>query len=132
MAFTVPDFNLPVDIYTGPWIGKVLRLSTTGNLALGRRVQQFILDVAVPQLEVSSMQLALLLPPGTDLRDKFQGGQNDVIECPAGSGRWYGLEAYDDVGKGFSNEYRIAVISKIGQAVDGTLYPGLVWPIPCP
>jgi hypothetical protein len=119
-------------VYTGPWLTKVFRFEVECNLALGRRVQQQFQDFDVPEDQASSLQMGLLLPALTDLRDQFQGGQNDVIEVPSDSGRWYGLECYDDVGKGFSNEYRLAVISKIAEAVDGTAYAGLEWPIPCP
>jgi len=132
MAFTVPTFNLAVDIWSGPWLTASLRISTMGNLAFGRRVQQQFQDFEVPQVEGASLQMGLLLPAGTDLHDGFQGFPSDVIEVPSGSGRWYGLVAYDDVGKGFSNEYRFALITKIAQNVDPVRYLGLFWPTPVP
>lgn len=46
---------------------------------------------------------------------------NDLIECPQGSGRFYEVLFVDDVGKGFANEHRIALVSKV-----------LPWPIPTP
>ena len=55
----------------------------------------------------------------------------DVVEVPSGSGRWYQVNLVDDVVKGFTNEYRIATIVKIGQNYGGTA-PGLFWPIPMP
>lgn len=132
MSFSVPTFNLTCDIYNGPWLTKSLRLSSPCNLALGRRVIGQFQDYAVPQVAAASLQMQLLLPGGTDLHDAFMGLPNDVIEVPAGSGRWYGLFAFDDVGKGFANEYRIADISKIAAAVDPTRYAGCVWPTPVP
>lgn len=134
MSFTPPTFNLVCDIYSGPWMGKSLRLpSHPCNLALGRRVQQNFLDnwFQVPTSGMS-LQLALLLPALTDLRDPFMGFPPDVIECPAGSGRWYGLQCFDDVGKGFPNEYRFAIVLKIGNVIDPGQYPGLFWPNPVP
>jgi hypothetical protein len=134
MAFSVPTFNLVCDVYSGPWSGKVLRIHHLPcNLAFGRRVQQSFLDdwFQVPTSGLS-LQMGLLVPALTDLRDPFQSFAPDVIECPAGSQRWYGLLAYDDVAKGFSNEYRFAIIVKIGQVIDATQYSGLFWPTPAP
>jgi len=134
MAFSVPAFPITCEVWNGPWLGKTLRLPAQPcNLALGRRVQQQFLDDP-DQVATSgmSLQLALLLPPLTDLRDPYQGFPQDVIECPSGSGRWYGLLAYDDVGKGFPNEYRLAILVKIGNVIDPVQYPGLFWPTPCP
>jgi hypothetical protein len=132
MSFTVPSFNLSCDVYSGPWLTKAFRFNVMGNLAFGRRVQQQFQDDDVPEPQVSSLQMTLLLPPLTDLHDKWMGHENDVLEVPSGSGRWYGLECFDDVGKGFGNEYRIVILTKIGAAVDLTRYAGLVWPTPVP
>lgn len=132
MAFSVPTFPIDCDVYSGPWLTKAFRFNTVCNLALGRRVQQQFQDFDVPEVQASSLQMALLVPLLTDFHDKAMNLENDVIECPAGSGRWYGLEAFDDVAKGFDNEYRIAIITKISAAVDSTRYAGLYWPTPVP
>lgn len=132
MAFSVPTFNLVCEVWSGPWLAKSFRFSSPCNLAFGRRVQQQFLDFDTPELVVGTFQMALLLPALTDLRDRNQGFDNDVIEVPVGSGRWYGLNSYDDVGKGFDNEYRLALVTKISQAMDATKYAGLDWPFPCP
>lgn len=132
MAFTVPDFPLPVDIYTGPWVGKALRVSTFGNLAPGRRVSNF--QVAWDGgNNVIPMDSILLLPKLTDIRAWFQvGAQSDIVEVPAGSGRWYSVVGVEDFGKGFANEHRWAMISQIAQFLNATSYPGLFWPTPIP
>lgn len=132
MSFTVPDFGLTCDVYSGPWLTKVFRFTTPCNLALSKRTNQSWQDFDVPEVAAASLVMTLLLPPGTDLQDKYMGLPNDVIECPPGSGRWYGLQGFDDVGKGYANEYRIAYIVKIGQAVDPVKYAGLFWPTPVP
>jgi hypothetical protein len=132
MAFSVPSFPLPVDVYSGPWLTRLLRLSTVGNLALGRR------GVTFPVFEDTSIDIAtgpmyLLLPALTDIRDLHQGGaQNDLVEVPAGSGRWYGVVLVDDVGKGFPNEHRYAQIQKVSQPVNAGFFTGLFWPVPMP
>jgi hypothetical protein len=133
MTFTLPTFNLVVDVYTGPWLAKVLRLSVMGNLARGRRVQQAFETADTPQISLGGQPLySLLLPALTDIRDGNQGVEPDILEIPTGSGRWYAVAAYDDVGKGFPNEYRSAFVLKVSQAVSSTTYAGLFWPIPCP
>lgn len=76
----------------------------------------------------------LLLPALTDIRDAAcASGYTDIVEVPDGSGRWYSVEYVDDVAKGFTNEYRVAVLSKAFD--DGYVsnhFPGLKWPSPIP
>jgi hypothetical protein len=132
MAFAVPTFNLTAAIWTGPYKTKIHRFDVRCNLAFGRRIQQPVVDDLDAYSITGTLQMALLFPALTDLHDFNSGHDNDVIECPIGTGRWYGLIAYDDVGKGFSNEYRLAVVSKISEAVNPTEYPGLLWPTPTP
>jgi len=60
------------------------------------------------------------LHPGTT-----STGDGDVVECPAGTGRFYRLKASDDAHRGFANEYRFAIMQ---QAVGD---PG-GWPVPSP
>jgi len=131
VAFTLPDFNLTCDIYTGPWTSKVLRLSTDCNLAQGRRVVPvWIFEVVAPTVYTLSTQL--LLPAGTDVRDGSCGGQPDLVDVPAGSGRWYSVMTVDDMGKGFPNEYRLAILHKIFEQMNPVLFPGANWPTPIP
>jgi hypothetical protein len=132
MAFSVPTFPIDCDIYDGPWLTKAFRLNVECNLAFGRRVQQQFQDFDVAEVQASSLQMGLLLPALTDIHCLAMGLENDVIEVPSGSGRWYGLECFDDVAKGFDNEYRFALLTQISAAVDSTRYAGLVWPTPVP
>lgn len=130
MSFTVPNFNLPVIIYTGPWLTKVARVVTVGNLAFGRRVQQIWENFADPLPSAGTFNPTLLLPALTDVRSGIQVGGADVIEVPAGSSRWYGVAAVDDVGKGFPNEHRAASLLQISSEIDPVLLAGCVWPVP--
>jgi hypothetical protein len=61
--------------------------------------------------------VALLVPKGTDLRPElgFLVGLSapDLVECPAGSGRYYRVRAVEDVAKGFGNEYRQALLIQV-------------------
>jgi hypothetical protein len=132
MAFTVPQFPLECALYTGPWLTKIFRENIPGNLALGRR------GISFPDYESGESQAFtgpnyLLVPAGTDIRDMSQGGPDqDIIEVPADSGRWYSVSLVDDIGKGFDNEHRYALINKIYEGVSEILYPGLLWPTPMP
>jgi len=131
MAFTVPTFNLLCDIYTGPWLTKALRSSNVPcNLAMGRRVQQAGNDYIALQYGPAAPNL--LLPAFTDIRDGSCAGEQDIVECPSGSGRWYFVSAVDDVAKGFSNEYRLAAIGKVSDFADHSRFPGVFWPTPIP
>lgn len=131
MAFTLPDFNITCNVHGVVGGVHTFRLSSACNLAVGKRV---IWPVgAGSQTGGSSALMAqLLLPPGTDVRDSSCGGQMDIVEVPAGSGRWYIVVGVDDFGKGFANEHRCAVLFKTwGFAGNGS---GLVapWPTPIP
>lgn len=130
MSFSLPTFNLSVDIYTGPWIGKVFRLNVLGNLAFSRRIQVGESPSGDPLAEPAHIAPLLLLPPLTDVRCGFQVLHGDVLEVPHGSGRWYGCRAIEDIGKGFPNEHRCALLGPISQFVNGSAYPGLFWPVP--
>ena len=131
MAFTVPEFPLLANVFTGPYLARVFRLQPVCNLAFGRRTQQF--DVGGdPQGSGLSALYGLLVPALTDIRDLSVGGANDVIECPAGSGCWYGVWGVGDVGKGFPNEYRFVYMTKIYAGLNVVEYAGLVWPTPIP
>lgn len=131
MSFVVPDFNLVCDVYTGPWLTKVLRISALRcNLAAGRRVQQLANDFwSTP---VGAAVPTLLVPAGSDVRDDANSSGADIIEVPAGTGRWYQVTLVDDSGKGYPNEYRRVAIAKIADRVNPALYPGLHWPTPIP
>jgi hypothetical protein len=131
MAFTVPTFNLVCDVYTGPWSTKVLRLSPSCNLAIGRRTAQPSLDWGANAPQTHALP-RLLLPALTDIRDGSCNGVQDVVEVPSGSGRWYQVLGVDDVAKGFPNEFRFADLSKIYQQMNPIDYPGLQWPTPIP
>ncbi len=125
MSYRVPDFVLPTGFYNhaGPY--DVPREITEVNLAFGRRIQ-----LALPlggELGSGTQAMTLLVHAGFDVRDTLNAGGEDFVECPFGSGRWYVVLFVDDIGKGFPNEHRAAVIQKIGHPVTGD-----PWPTPIP
>lgn len=52
----------------------------------------------------------LYVPKLTDIRQGDSAHVGDTVECPGGSGRFYAVLAVDDVAKGFSNEFRAALM----------------------
>lgn len=131
MSFSPPVFNLSCDIYRGPWLTKSFALASPCNLAYGRRITIEFANESAEVLAGCNM-MQVLLPAGVDVRSLVNAPANDIIECPIGSGRWYGVVGVDDAGKGFDNEHRIAQVIQIGENFSGTLYPGLIWPAPMP
>jgi len=63
----------------------------------------------------------MMCPPGTDIRDGKAPAGADTCECPAQSGRLYNVAFVDDIGLGFSNEHRFAMMVGVP-----------TWPIPFP
>lgn len=136
MPYVLPDFNLAVDIYSGPWLTKELRVEgCAANLAIGKRVQQLgnsYINTGTEGFDFGITAI-LLLPKGTDVRSTSLGdGFQDVIEIPAGSSCWYQVSAWEDMALGFPNEYRVAAVAKIWERLNPVLFAGCVWPVPCP
>lgn len=122
MAFRVPAMPLTCNIWRqGNPYGNPPDVVSRCNLSMGRRVQQFVYPATTdpsptnPAFEFLSLELGLLLPKGTDIRPAELFGiiVGDMVEVPAGTGRWYWVTAVDDVGKGFANEYRFAVVTQL-------------------
>jgi hypothetical protein len=114
MAFRVPTFNLLCNIVTigaGPFPpapGPPYRLTNQPcALVYGRRVSTMLIELkATPTFTVACMHC--LLPALTDVRGIQDTVAPDLLECPAGSGRWYVVTSVDDIGKGYPNEHRTA------------------------
>jgi hypothetical protein len=127
MAYTLPTFNLGVNVWHYPHFpgGGPPDLVTTGNLAYGRRVMSpsgTTFGDDYPMMGAAT----LLLPPLTDIRlfPINDAVQSSIIECPAGTGRYYTTLFVEDIGKGFANEHRAVIMFQ-------TATFGL-WPVPMP
>jgi hypothetical protein len=59
---------------------------------------------------VNAGAMLLCLLAGTDIRPQGCATFHDQLEVPALTGRFYNCIAVDDVGRGFPNQYRIALI----------------------
>jgi hypothetical protein len=134
MVYTLPTFNLSCNVFSmggGTWATRSLRIGLLPcNLAMGRRVQQYSLGTANDSTNAAAP--SILVPPLSDVRDFSSGGQADMIECPAGSGRWYQVLGVDDIGKGFANEHRLVWAEKAFQQLDPGRFFGCQWPVPIP
>ena len=114
-VYTLPTFNLGVNIWriatTVPPVGPP-DVTALGNLSPGKRSTLAAISGSdVPTGFDVFMMMYLLLPAGTDIRGGPQvDPAQDLVEVPAGSGRYYVVEYVDDVAKGFPNEHRFAVI----------------------
>jgi hypothetical protein len=129
MAFRLPTFNLTADIYqlggTGGTYG-IPNVVTVCNLTPGRRTLE-----AKPVLAgqpTPAIFMELLLPKLTDIRANFNGAMPDIVEVPSGSKRFYQVVGVDDIGKGFLNEHRLAMLL-YQNAGNATLIGG---PFPAP
>ena len=115
MAFTIPQMPLTVNIwrsglaYTAP-----PSVVSACNLAWGARVNtQGAIDIEMGSVANlwSRNSMLLLLPKRTDIRGYFPGlAWQDNVEVPAGSKRYYNVVYVDDIGRGFANEHRAAVL----------------------
>lgn len=131
-SFAMPNFNLVANVWHNP--GKFPPFfpspdfNTPCNLANGR--VSHVLS-SQPRLVIQNSLGAsgsILFPAHTDIRDASVNHNPDVIECPAGSGRFYWVAFCDDIAKGFANEHRWAVCPKL--FTDGFFQ--YRWPFPMP
>ena len=134
MAFSLPVFNLVCNIYTGPWLTKVLRVSDVPcNLAWGRRISaKFSFSQPTESGNSLNASMTLLLNPGTDIRSRPLYPVADIVEVPSGTGRWYIVFFVDDLGKGFDNEHRGAELAQLSDQMGGGEFDGSQWPTPMP
>lgn len=111
-TYILPTFNLTCNVFTGGITTSPPRISgLVCNLAWGKRVN-------VPStggtgiVGVPLMTMVLLAPSGSDIRDRVSVGGPDAVEVPSGSGRFYDVAYCDNIGMGFTNEHRAAVLQK--------------------
>jgi hypothetical protein len=119
-TYIIPNFNLVVGIYRhGAGPPAVPAVLTVGNLSPGELNNDAEAVASPPTLGTGGMWLRL--PKATDVRDSAAASGTDVIECPTGSGRVYDVVWVDDIGAGFANEHRFALLAKKSP-----------WPVPFP
>jgi len=123
LAFVVPTFNLDVHIYSfgTPPPGGTPRVITVGQL---RSPQPTNLTVSYAGGS-AGFNLVLLLPALTDIRDPniTSPASSDYVEVPVGLGLYYRVTQMGDIAKGFANEHRFALLTRMAA------FP---FPWPCP
>jgi hypothetical protein len=129
MTFVSPTLNLlcniwkQYDVTTGPPAVAADHVNVPCNLQYARKIHGS-----------TSGTYFVLLPKATDVQDATPGQTQfyDIIECPAGTKRWYAVSNADDVAKGFPTEYRVAECTHANAVVDATLQAAWMWTIPYP
>lgn len=124
--YVEPTYNLSANVWRGNLdpTADPPTLTTDANLAWGKRGGPAATG-GTGSLGVIATAPQLLVPAGTDLRSAEKGAPNDDwVEVPAGTGRIYACVYVEDIGKGFSNEHRGALLVS---APDD--FP---WPFPIP
>lgn len=149
MGFRVPTFNLFCNVWrnTNDNANPPDLAGLACCLVNGRSGGSWFVGFAgatAPQVTVSlklaKQTMSLLVPKLTDVRPAFLTAADwgDLVECPAGSGRYYWMPWMDDVGKGFANEHRECALvpwDNTYQAyVTGAWSLGVTggWPAPVP
>lgn len=122
-----PTLNLFCNIWTqyataaGPPVIPPSFVNVQCNLQFARKTHA--LGGAAGFAAVSEM--FLLVPKLTDLRTSLFSppGTLDIVECPAGSKRWYAVIFVDDQAKGFPTETRVAILTH----ADAIAQSGALW-----
>lgn len=115
MGYQLPVFNLTCNIWTGiPPTPDVSLPAGPPRLALvpcalvyGRRVNVASTG-GTGSAGIPLQCMNLLLNALADIRGPQDDTCNDLVECPAASGRFYWVSFVDDIGKGYANEHRTA------------------------
>lgn len=127
MSYVLPTFNLAANIwratagipndYTAPEVVSLV------NLSCGRRMAGAYAFDLFPWG---------LFPALTDVRQAYNFGNQDVVEIPAGSLRFYGVVAVQDMGKGFANEHRVAMLQYLQDGITFVVQGAIPAPVPFP
>lgn len=119
MPFQSPNLNLRCNIYTPDRAGVATvpvnpprGVNIPCALVYGRRVNVASSGgTALPGVPIAAM--SLLVAAHTDIRGPQDVSSFDIVEVPAGSGRWYWCAAVDDISKGYPTEHRYALLFAI-------------------
>lgn len=129
MPYKLPTFNLKCnvwkqyDVTQNPPVGAPTYADVPCNLQYAKKFHGNL-----------GPAVHLLVPKGTNVQDYTGFNENfgDIVECPAGTKRWYAIETVDDVSKGFETEYRACTLRKITDLFSGLAVQAWFWPVPYP
>lgn len=114
MAFQQPTYNILFNAWRSdhsPAIWPPDVAAAKGNLAWGKRVNTMSTG-GTGSAGVPVTAMTLLLEATVDLRDQWSTTGSDVVEVPAGSGRFYVVWTCDYIGLGFPNAHKGATLIK--------------------
>lgn len=115
MPYTPPTFNLVCNIGPQGAFPPTWRLTDVScALIYGRRDCAVVDGLNAYGFPAMTGGMFLAMPALTDIRGLQDTINPDYVEVPAGSGRYYAVNFVDDVGKGWANEFRQAVITAVG------------------
>lgn len=109
-VYHLPKFPLTVNLWREKLIpvGGSPDLVTSGQLRwLNRGTSQL---QVISGLDIGATR-TLYVPARFDVRPIPASHKPDVVEVPAGTGRFYFVIDVDDVARGFGNEFRCALLS---------------------
>jgi hypothetical protein len=142
MPYVVPAMPLAVNIWIANNVANPPDVVTVGNLSPGKRgnvnASPVTTNATLGATVGQGLYMELLCPKLTDIRGCQNAGLECVVECPASSGRFYLVIWVDDVGKGFANEHRLAIMVQCNElmvaattfiSIFGNVPP---WPSPLP
>lgn len=118
MPYNHPTFNLPIRVWRNPGSAIPPAGPVAGNYMGQLRMMR---TAWAANTAVINPSLLLLVPKLTDIRGVFFGGNQDTVEVPTGSGRYYFVQIVDDTAKGFGNEYRTCGITQAPGAIAGPI-----------
>lgn len=112
MAFTAPQFNLTVNLWRWATWNNTVPPGVAPDAVVMAQLRLYKTAFIMSSGAVAFIRVALCLPMRTDVRGSLGWftalNQPDLVEAPAGTGRYYVVLGVDDVARGFANEYRIA------------------------
>jgi len=112
--YKVPVFNITANVWNPPAAHPAApSLVTPCQMRYPGRKPWALSQPLPPEWAVP---WSVLFPKLTDIRDSNSLGGNSTVEVPAGSGRFYRVAQFDDVGKGFPNDHRLAYVVKLATA----------------
>jgi hypothetical protein len=126
MSYKLPAFNLNANIWryaAGVPGGAPVGVASV-CLAWGRRVAAPF-SGGTAELGIVAVSPTALFPIGTDVRDGGDGAGQDIVEIPAGTGRYYYCVFVDSIGRGFLNEHIGCVLNKTWQ-LGGAAWPSVI------
>lgn len=113
MAFNAPQFPLAANNFQGYGVGPLPPPPGTPVIAIKVQIKVYFTAIVSGFLQTSQGLLIVKVAKATPLSAVNPGAQQDLLEIPAASGRFYSARYVHEVAKGFPNEYRMAIVQDL-------------------